>query len=142
MKKRQLAAQRFDGLQQCSIDDKYPRAAVVEEVLKILGAIQGVQADGDCADLDGPEERLGIDFGIQQEKSHPLFHAHIQGFQGIAKTVDPFLNLPIAESPIFAANSDLFSAPFADVTIHEEVGGIECLREFEIVRHDLPPLIF
>jgi hypothetical protein len=138
----QVVTDRFDVMQQGGINDQYPGATVVQVVFIVLGTVQGIQADGNGTHLYCPEKCLGKDFRIQKQQRYPLLHAYIHGYKGVSEAVYPLLNLAVGDGPILAQDSDLVTQPLADVSVHEVVGGVECFRQIEIVRHGFRPPVF
>ena len=73
----QIAADRFNLIQQQRIHDQNPCSAVIQVKLKVFRAIQSIQADRNRSDFNGPEKRLGIDLRIKEEQRYPFLHSDI-----------------------------------------------------------------
>ena len=110
------------------IDHQDSCSAVVEKIKVVFGAHEGVEADGDGADLDGSKECLGIYLGIEEEQCHSLFHSDIQALEGIAHLIHPHLDVGIGERTILTFHGNLATTAFSNVSIHKIIRCIEKFR--------------
>ena len=115
--------------QQRFADDGNARAAIVEDVLVVLGFRLRIDGHGHGADLDCAKKGVEELRRVQKQKENALLRANSESEQGIAGAVGFFQQLLISDTLVATFDSNLRTAALLDVAIHEVGRNIECFRQ-------------
>lgn len=110
-------------------EDGDARAAVVEDVLIVLGFRLRVDGNGHGANLDRAEKGVEKFWRVEKQKEYALLGPNAESKQGVAGAVGILQQFLIRDSLIAALDSDFGAAAFLDVAVHEVSGNIENFRQ-------------